>query len=477
MQQVLAITKLTLKAALRFRLVQVLGTLLLIGVVALPAVIEHDGTARGFIQIILTYTLSLIGVLLGFATLWLSCGLLAREIEDAQMQMLDVKPVARWQVWVGKWLGIVALNAGLLLVSGAVVYALMMYRANKLPADEQRVLAEEIFVARGAAREPIPDYKADARLVLQQNFASGPPAGVEPQQLEAFIEARVKAQYEAVEPLHIREWTLDLGDAADLRDAPIYLRVKYNAAVPSGTENYLLWWEAGPPERIMNLLTETTFRNDPYGYVPGHYYRTNLMMAYEGFTEFKLAPNLFNDQGVIKVRFYNYTSSPMSFPLEDGLEVLVRRGGFGLNYARGLGILLFWLSLLAAIGLTASTFLAFPVAAFCSICLLIISFSTGTLEQIIEEGGITQINANTGYADEGSILNKIAVPAARGTLAFLQLARGFAPIDNLSSGRVISWNEFAMALVKIVVLMGGMFALLGILIFNKRELATAQTGH
>jgi hypothetical protein len=59
----------------------------------------------------------------------------------------------------------------------------------------------------------------------------------------------------------------------------------------------------------------------------------------------------------------------------------------------------------------------------------------------------------------------------------LQLARGFTPIDNLSSGRVISWSEFTMALVKIVVLMGGMFALLGILIFNKRELATAQTGH
>ena len=95
----------------------------------LPLIIKDDGTARGFTQIILTYTLALTTTLLGFATLWLSCGILAREIEEAQMQMVVVKPIARWQIWLGKWLGIMMLNAMLILLAGGAIYALMQVRA------------------------------------------------------------------------------------------------------------------------------------------------------------------------------------------------------------------------------------------------------------------------------------------------------------------------------------------------------------
>ncbi|GIT38367.1 MAG: hypothetical protein Ct9H300mP7_2880 [Verrucomicrobiota bacterium] len=31
----------------------------------------------------------------------MGCGTLAREIEDNVMQMVAVKPIARWQVWLG----------------------------------------------------------------------------------------------------------------------------------------------------------------------------------------------------------------------------------------------------------------------------------------------------------------------------------------------------------------------------------------
>src|SRR5437899_6280068 len=87
MQRVFAIARLTWKAAFRFRLFWVMSGLLLLCVVGLPLLIKDDGTARGFTQILLTYTLSVITTLLGFSTLWLACGTLARDIEEAQMQM------------------------------------------------------------------------------------------------------------------------------------------------------------------------------------------------------------------------------------------------------------------------------------------------------------------------------------------------------------------------------------------------------
>ena len=47
MQRLFAIAKLTLKAAFRYRLVQILMVLLLGAVIGLPLVIKHDGTAQG----------------------------------------------------------------------------------------------------------------------------------------------------------------------------------------------------------------------------------------------------------------------------------------------------------------------------------------------------------------------------------------------------------------------------------------------
>src|SRR5579863_7767937 len=119
MQQLFAITSLTWKAAFRYRLFWVILFLLVGAVVGLPILIKDDGTAEGFAQILITYTLGSVSGLLGLCTLWLACGTLARDIEECQMQMVLVKPVARWQVWLGKWLGLVTLNAVLLAVSGA----------------------------------------------------------------------------------------------------------------------------------------------------------------------------------------------------------------------------------------------------------------------------------------------------------------------------------------------------------------------
>src|SRR5512140_2688197 len=140
MQPLFAIACLTWKAAFRFRLFLVVAALLLASVVGLPLLIKDDGTARGFTQILLTYTLTTISALLGLSTLWLSCGTLARDIEDCQMQMVAVKPIARWQIWLGKWLGIVTLDAVMLALSGACVAGLLQWRAQRLPEKQRAIL-------------------------------------------------------------------------------------------------------------------------------------------------------------------------------------------------------------------------------------------------------------------------------------------------------------------------------------------------
>src|SRR5512139_4022472 len=162
MQRLFAITWLTWKAAFRFRVFWVLAPLLLLAVVGLPLLVEDDGTARGFTQILLTYTLGAISALLGLSTLWVACGTLARDIEECQIQVVAAKPIARWQIWLGKWLGIVSLNAVLLALSGGCVFGLLQWRAAKLPPEVQKTLHEEILVARGSAREATSESEIEA---------------------------------------------------------------------------------------------------------------------------------------------------------------------------------------------------------------------------------------------------------------------------------------------------------------------------
>ncbi len=176
MQKIVAIAWLTWKAAFRFRLFLVIAVLLLASVIGLPLMVKDDGTARGFTQILLTYTLTVITGLLGLSTLWLSCGTLARDIEECQMQVVATKPIARWQIWLGKWLGIMSLNAALLALSGACVYGMLSWRAARLPAAEQKVLREQVLVARGSAKPQSYEAVIDAETerILQERLKTNP---------------------------------------------------------------------------------------------------------------------------------------------------------------------------------------------------------------------------------------------------------------------------------------------------------------
>src|SRR5712664_1023567 len=195
MQRVVAIAWLTWKAAFRFRLFLVVAVLLLGAVIGLPLLIKDDGTARGFTQILLTYTLTTISALLGLSTLWLACGTLARDIEDCQMQVVAVKPIARWQIWLGKWLGIMSLNAALLALSGASVYGLLQWRAGRLPADQQKILRDEVLVARGSAKLPNMDRFIDQQTdeVLKERLKKSPVEHANLPEVRRQIREQVKA--------------------------------------------------------------------------------------------------------------------------------------------------------------------------------------------------------------------------------------------------------------------------------------------
>jgi hypothetical protein len=462
MQRTLAIAFLTVKAAFRFRLILLLGVLLLTIVILLPLFIKDDGTARGFTQILLTYTLGSITTLLALATLWLACGTLARDVEECQMQMIAVKPVARWQIWLGKWTGIMMLNIALLAVTGGTVLGLLQWRAGRLSPEQQDILRNEVLVARGSAREPVRDWKTIVDQAMQQQAQQTDLSTLDQTLLRKQIAEQVKAAEQLVPAGYYRRWEIPLGSVKDfLKDKPLFLRVKFMAAGQTSSEvennprTYLAGWLVGPPE------TPKVRRQE-------------MRLPAGTYNEFPVPPNLFDEQGLLTIEFHNLNPETLLFPLEDGIEVLYREGGFALNFFRGLGIIACWLAMLAALGLAAASFLSFPVASFVAMAVLIIGLSSSTLSQVVEEGGISGLNHDTGQISNRLWIDKGMVLLFSGMLKVIKLVQDFSPIDLLSSGRSITWLQLGRAILQIVLLMGGFLALIGISLFTRRELATAQ---
>lgn len=458
MQQVFAIAGLTWKAALRFRLFLVIAVLLLGAVIGLPILIKDDGTARGFTQILLTYTLGAISALLGFSTLWLSCGTLARDVEECQIQVVVTKPVARWQIWVGKWLGILSLNAALLALSGACVYGLLQWRATRLPPAEREVLRTEVLVARGSMKPPdvTDQINSDARDVLQQRLKQNPVTEADLPEVEKQIVEQVKAAYQLVPPGYTKTWEIHFGaKAKSLRDQPLQLRVKFHSADMNPNGTYLGLWQVGVPQKTRLWHSEQS-------------------LAPDTFHEFAIDPGLIDDNGVLTISFANMNNTALLFPLDEGMEALYPEGSFGLNFVRGLGIILCWMALLAAVGLASASFLSFPVAAFLALAILTVALSSGTLAGVVSDN---TIDNNSGANKEPVVyaLNAVIVPVFRVALKVINLAEGFSPISSLSTGRSISWEDLGLAFVQIVLLLGGIFAAFGVFVFNRRELATAQS--
>ena len=100
-----------------------------------------------------------------------------------------------------------------------------------------------------------------------------------------------------------------------------------------------------------------------------------------------------------------------------------------------------------------------------------ISASTGTLEQIIEEEGISGVNHETGRKDRSTMVDNLAINMSKVILGVTDLVWGYSPVENLSSGKTITWNSLLIAFVGIILIMAGIISAFGAFMFHRKELA------
>ncbi|HRX87316.1 MAG TPA: ABC transporter permease, partial [Phycisphaerae bacterium] len=130
MGNIWTITRHTLAESIRQKTAMFLIVVLAVLMLGMPFATKGDDTLSGAVQSFLSYSLTVTGFLLACATIFMS-KTVSDDLTGKQILVLMTKPLARWQYVLGKWLGIVLLNAAILTVAGFVIYAMTMFIAGQ----------------------------------------------------------------------------------------------------------------------------------------------------------------------------------------------------------------------------------------------------------------------------------------------------------------------------------------------------------
>ncbi len=447
------IIKLTFRSAVRLKVAQAIGAALFLSVICLPAMIRHNGSAEMFSQVFLTYTLRVTVSLLGMSTLWMACAGLASDIEGQQISLLLTKPLARWKLWLGKWMGILALNGVMLSLAAFLIYGLMVYQSRRLDPEQQKIFQDQALSSRGSATESMEDYQKDLTAIYQNRIDRLNEAGLEINEQDALAksEYEARARLETVPSMHLRRWVIDVSNT-DWRDSENFqIKAFFHASKMQSTSACEGLWRIGSD--TSTRIVDEIKRLDPG--IPH---------------EWNAPTDCIGSDGKLVVEFHNYSDSTVLFPLENGLEILYPDGSLLTNLFRGQLTLWVWIGALAAIGMAGSSFLSFPVATFMALALLLITWSGGVARDVVAEGTVSAVDEHTGEASF-KLLDPIAVPIFQGIAFVLDTAQEVSPIEALSRGRSVTWNDCGSAILKLGLGIGGPFIVIGIIQFSRRELA------
>ena len=117
-----AIARTTIAEGVRTKAASGFALLVLLSVPVFWCIAEGDGTIKGQVQMFMTYSLGFAGFVLSLLTIFFSCRSLSNEIATRQIYGIVSKPVPRWQILIGKWVGVMSLNVVLLGLVGLGTY-------------------------------------------------------------------------------------------------------------------------------------------------------------------------------------------------------------------------------------------------------------------------------------------------------------------------------------------------------------------
>lgn len=461
--------------------------ILMLMVPVLPYTTDSNDFLRYRIGTFLAWSMWVTMIALSLMTIFLACATICREQQHRQIYMTLTKPIGRAEYLLGKWLGLVLLN--LLLVSvasvGIYTFASLMGGMEARDGNDRIVVDEQVLAARvsllptpvgGVAQlnariaTEVAD-NANAGMYLDEQGQGRPPTAAEKRQ----VVNQILNKWHSIARLESQTYLFSgLGDAMH-RVLSVQLKLKALADVP-------------PTNRRLFVEIRVNGRPLPSGInvVDLHHDRVHVV---------NLPAQLIRPDGSLEVQIFNRhwqdkdktPPTSISFTPQEGLQLLYRYGAFGPNLARAMVIVWILLCFLAMVGLSAGTFLGFPVASLLSTMVFATALASGYLGESLSEYAVAIEQDAAAWAVFTAYLTRfwshlaagegweaVKVPIQVLGHIFLTVVPSFSdhnPIPLIADGQVVEPKWVGRAALMIGLVWTAVTAVIGYLIFRRRELA------
>ncbi len=461
-RKIISIATLTVKQAVRSRLLPALAVALPAIAVLIILTIKGDGTTAGQISIAIKYSFAIILMLLAVSTLWSGCASISREIEDKQIRLIAVKPTHKHEIWFGRWIGWIAINAILLTICGITITTAVHYKLNSqnLSAATKTTVQNSILVGRHRIL-PQPDKISNEKIqpLIKKLKNSGEiAADASDDDACNLIHKRVIAARSVVAPSAKKTWFMSMPKTI-ATGKQVSLKIKILS--PSRTER-----------TASGELTIATEDNPTL-----NIFETRIENKHDGTQLINIPSGVLQGGENILITFQNDSSDnshTLIFPPNKSLEILISATSFTNNLIRAMLIALSFLSLLSALGLTTSSIFSFPVATFIAVAIIMAAITSNYFVFASDPANAVE-HHHHGHEHEPPAEPGIVIKSGEFLLNKLQFV--FSPIkqgdilQDLSSGILISWHDTIRAIIMILLVYSGILGMLGSYILSKRELA------
>jgi ABC-2 family transporter protein len=453
MQQIIAIAILSIRNAIRSKVVLCLLALLLVVITVVPLTIKSDGTAAGLIQILVSYTLGIAGFILAMTTLWAGSAAVSAEINNKTIQMSASKPVTKMQLWAGKWIGLNIMNTVLLIICGLSTFGVLKWHLHpdRLGNPEMVAEADQILAAREVRRPILPDFESNAENKLRALMEIKPlPEGITQQEVLQRLIQEGKIDFQTAQSTQPKKWEFKpVLFHSETKTVSINYRFSSSRIDQDSVKCH---WRVGTPDQpdLFELKTTSVPRTQ-------NHFDVTLDSRWEN------AP--------LVVTFSNESEaeSTLLFDPNEGLVMLIPRGGFAGNYVRAIAIMGGQLSFLTALGVTAGCLFSLPVATFFSLFVLLLIQMGSYVHAIASANIVFPWQVSTGQVMSWSAI-ALMIPFKMISLLLSPLTE-LNVLASLSTGRLINYqwviNGFFLQGIVYSLLLGWIAAFA----LNRRELA------
>ena len=455
MHSVWAVARNTIAQALRMKVAAVVIILLLVMLPLMSNIMDGDGTLQGKLQTFVSYGLSLMTLLLCVLTIAISTFTLTNDIKRKYIFLVITKPLNRFQIVFGKLLGVVIVNVVLLTLFSAVIYGLTLLIPRLAHAEPREVFQarNEFFTARTSLTDPIDEEKVEelalARLHKLKEKGQLPENMTELSVLAEFRKQE-KLNAKSVEVGHSRKWEFHDVRPRDPNDM-LFVRFKYNVSITPPDEKVYGYWEIGD---FRQLELGTGQWKTPLARVM----RSDVTRT---FVEIEVPSSVIADDNYVAVVFRN-TNRNQTTVIPEEVELLYRIDTFTSNYIRVVILIFVRLVYLAALGISVSTWLSFPVAFLITIVVFCIGMINGFIMESLDL-----------FGPVGTIIVTFTLKPLIWMLPVLD--GEYNPTQFVVFGRYLTWQFLATVYRDSIGIKALILTLFGIWIFSNREIAKAVT--